>query len=275
VADVDETIIGEGVALDTAAASLGSRAASSLLDAVIVVAVYVGTMLLLVAVMPPSLDTAALAAIFLIHALAIFVGAPILVETLTRGRSVGKLALGLRIVRDDGGPITFRHAFIRALVGVVELWAASGGIALIVCAATARGKRVGDVIAGTYALQTRASRAQHVPLVVPFSLDGWARIVDIRRLPDGLALEARQFLTRALALHPSSRRQMGESLSARIAPLVSPLPPQGTHPETFLTAVLAVRRDREYALEIRRLQADSAQAFAVHQLPHGVLDVAN
>lgn len=275
MADVDETIIGEGVALDTAAASLGSRAASSLLDAVIVVAVYVGTMLLLVAVMPPSLDTAALAAIFLIHALAIFVGAPILVETLTRGRSVGKLALGLRIVRDDGGPITFRHAFIRALVGVVELWAASGGIALIVCAATARGKRVGDVIAGTYALQTRASRAQHVPLVVPFSLDGWARIVDIRRLPDGLALEARQFLTRALALHPSSRRQMGESLSARIAPLVSPLPPQGTHPETFLTAVLAVRRDREYALEIRRLQADSAQAFAVHQLPHGVLDVAN
>lgn len=275
MADVDETIIGEGVALDTAAASLGSRAASSLLDAVIVVAVYVGTMLLLVAVMPPSLDTAALAAIFLIHALAIFVGAPILVETLTRGRSVGKLALGLRIVRDDGGPITFRHAFIRALVGVVELWAASGGIALIVCAATARGKRVGDVIAGTYALQTRASRAQHVPLAVPFSLDGWARIVDIRRLPDGLALEARQFLTRALALHPSSRRQMGESLSARIAPLVSPLPPQGTHPETFLTAVLAVRRDREYALEIRRLQADSAQAFAVHQLPHGVLDVAN
>ena len=270
MADVDETIIGEGVALDTAAASLGSRAASSLLDAVIVGSVYFGTVVALAAVIPPSLDTAALAAIFLIHALAIFVGAPILVETLTRGRSVGKLALGLRIVRDDGGPITFRHAFIRALVGIVELWAASGGIALIVCAATARGKRVGDVIAGTYALQTRASKMQHLQLVVPYSLSQWAASVDIRRLPDGLALEARQFLTRATSLHEGSRRGMGEDLARRFAPYVSPLPPAGTHPETFMTAALAVRRDREYAIEVRRLRADAEQALAVHRLPHSV-----
>lgn len=270
MADVDETIIGEGVALDTAAASLGSRAASSLLDALIVFSVYIGTVIALSAAIPPSLDTAALAAIFLIHALAIFVGAPIVVETLTRGRSVGKLALGLRIVRDDGGPITFRHAFIRALVGVIELWLTSGGVALIVCAATARGKRVGDVIAGTYALQTRASKMQHLQLAVPYSLSAWAASVDIRRLPDGLALEARQFLTRAASLHEGSRRAMGEDLSRRFTPYVSPLPPAGTHPETFMTAVLAVRRDREYAIEVGRLRADAEQALAVHKLPHSV-----
>ena len=271
----DETIIGEGVALDTAAASLGSRAASALLDAVVLGVVYFIATILMTLVVPHTLDFAAVTTLYFTEALAVFIGIPVVFETLTRGRSVGRYALGLRIVRDDGGPITVRQVVVRALVGVIELWLTAGAIALIASASNGRGKRVGDMLAGTYALQTRASSAQHVPLIVPFSLGGWAQVVDIRRLPDGLALEARQFLTRALALHPSSRRQMGESLSARIAPFVSPLPPQGTHPETFLTAVLAVRRDREYALEIQRLQADAAQAMAVHQLPHGVPDVGN
>ena len=275
MADADETIIGEGVALDTAAASLGSRTASSLLDALVIGVGYWATLMGLAAVIPEGLDAAALAALFLSHALFVFLGVPIIVETLTRGRSVGKLALGLRIVRDDGGPITFRHALIRALVGLVELWFSSGAIALITCAATARGKRVGDVLAGTYALQTRASSMQHVKLEVPFSLAGWAHSVDIRRLPDGLALEARQFLTRAASLHEASRRQMGEDIARRMTPFVSPLPPAGTHPETFMTAVLAVRRDREYALEIGRLRADSEQALAVHRLPHAIPDVVN
>ena len=271
----DETIIGEGVALDTAAASLGSRAASALLDAVVLGAIYFAATVAMAMVVPNNLDFAAVTTLYFTEALAVFIGFPVVFETLTRGKSVGRYALGLRIVRDDGGPIGLRQAVVRGLVGVIELWLSAGSIALIASASNSRGKRVGDMLAGTYALQTRASNAQHAPLTVPFSLDGWARVVDIRRLPDGLALEARQFLTRASALHPSSRRQMGESLSARIAPLVSPLPPEGTHPETFLTAVLAVRRDREYALEIQRLQADSVQAFAVHQLPHGVSDVAN
>lgn len=271
----DETIIGEGVALDTAAASLGSRAASALLDGLVLGAVYFAATVAMAIVLPKTLDFAAVSAIYLTEAIAVFVGIPVVFETVSRGKSVGRYALGLRIVRDDGGPIALRQVVVRALVGVIELWLSAGSVALIASASNSRGKRVGDMLAGTYALQTRASSSQHLPLAVPFSLGEWARVVDIRRLPDGLALEARQFLTRALALHPSSRRQLGESLSARVAPFVSPLPPDGTHPETFLTAVLAVRRDREYALEVQRLQADAVQALAVHQLPHGVPEVAN
>ena len=47
--------------------------------------------------------------------------APIAVETLSHGRSLGKLACGLRVVRDDGGPIRFRHALVRGAIGVVEI----------------------------------------------------------------------------------------------------------------------------------------------------------
>ena len=272
MAIADETIIGEGVALDTAAASLGSRAAASLIDAAIVGLTYLAAVLVLSAIIPDTLDFAAVTALYLVVSVGVVLMVPITVETLTRGRSVGRLALGLRIVRDDGGPIAFRQALVRGLVGVIELWLSAGSIALIASASNSRGKRLGDILAGTYALQARAGGIKHLPLAVPFSLTGWAAVVDIRRLPDGLALEARQFLTRAASLHPASRRQLGETLSARVAPYVSPLPPEGTHPETFMTAVLAVRRDREYALEVGRLRADAEQAIAVHRLPHGVPD---
>src|SRR5690554_382533 len=56
---------------------------------------------------------------------------PTTFETLSRGRSIGKLATGVRIVRDDGGPVRLRHAFIRALTGVGELWLTAAAVAII------------------------------------------------------------------------------------------------------------------------------------------------
>ena len=270
--NVDETLIGEGVALDTASASLGSRSAGALLDAVIIIAVYIGLQIGIVAVLPPGLDYAATSALIVIVGVTCFVGIPVTVETLTRGRSVGKIALGIRVVRDDGGPVSFRQALVRGLSGLFELWMTLGGIALITSASSRRGKRVGDMMAGTYALQTRAVATQHTWLEIPPSLAEWAASADVRRLPDGLALAIRQFLTRANKLHPNSRQELGVSLSQQLAPFVSPPVPEGTHPEAFMTAVLAVRRDREYAIELRNLEADAEQARAVHRLPFGMVE---
>ena len=45
---------------------------------------------------------------------------------LSRGKSLGKLAVGARIVRDDGGATGLRHALIRALAGVVEIYLTIG-----------------------------------------------------------------------------------------------------------------------------------------------------
>ena len=53
-------------------------------------------------------------------------GLPVHVETLTRGKSLGRLVCGLRTVRDDAGPITFQHAFVRALIGFVEIYVFTG-----------------------------------------------------------------------------------------------------------------------------------------------------
>ncbi|WP_062201045.1 RDD family protein [Demequina salsinemoris] len=271
--DDDTTLIGEGVVLETAPASIGLRTAGAIIDAFAIGLVYVGSFLALAEILPESLDLAAMSAAVLVHALAVFIGIPIAVETATRGRSLGKWATGVRIVRDDGGPIAFRQAFVRGLMGFFDLWMTAGGLALISALVTKRAKRVGDVLAGTYALKERAAKSPHAPLVMPVALASWAATADVRRMPDGLALTARQFLSRAPRLNPASRAQHGADLGARVAAYVSPHPPEGTHPEQLIAAALVIRRDREYARGVEHQRLDSEIADAVHRLPHGVPEV--
>ena len=65
--------------------------------------------------------------------------------------------MGLRVVRDDGGPIRFRQALVRGLAGVFleKLGITYGLLALILIVAGASKKRLGDHLAGTIVLQER------------------------------------------------------------------------------------------------------------------------
>ena len=115
---VHELITGEAVALDLRAASFVLRAAGAIIDYV----VYLGSYILLIVIVimfadSLLLDEAVLAAIAVTALVVCLVVIPTAVETLTQGKSLGKLAIGGRIVREDGGSIGFRHAFIRALTG--------------------------------------------------------------------------------------------------------------------------------------------------------------
>src|SRR5262245_58068158 len=93
------------------------------------------------------LNTASLAALVLTAYVLVTVGYPVIFETLSRGRTLGKLALGLRVVSDDGGPERFRQALVRGLASAIESWALFGVPALITSLFSARGKRLGDVFA--------------------------------------------------------------------------------------------------------------------------------
>lgn len=269
----DEILIGEGVVLDARPASFASRLLSGLLDALVLITVlWVAAMLAMAVGGGTGANDALFAALMITVVVGVIVVVPATVETLTRGRSLGKLAVGLRVVRDDGGPVRFRHAIIRALVGIFELWMTAGSVALISSLLNSRGKRLGDLLAGTYAVRIRGGQRPLAPLVMPYELAGWARRADIRRLPDGVALSARQFLGRAADLNPLSRERLGRELAAQVEGFVAPGPPRGTHPERFLAAVLAERRDREFALASRQAARSAAEEHLVARLPHGVPD---
>ncbi len=268
---MDEGILtGEGVLLDTRPAAFASRALGALID----IAVTVGAAILVVLVvgtLGSGFDYSA--RIFTVVGMAVvMVVVPTTVETLSRGRSLGKLALGVRVVRDDGGPVSLRHALVRALVGVVEVWLTGGVVALITSMVHPQGKRLGDMLAGTYAARVRGARTVTTTVSMPPYLASWADGADLARLPDGLALAVRQFLGRAARLHPASRVELGSRLTEQVQALVRPFPPPGTHPEDFLAAVLVERRERDLTAERRRTARAAADAALVGRLPHGIPD---
>jgi uncharacterized RDD family membrane protein YckC len=242
----DDLVTGEAVALDLPAATIGLRVVSGMIDIVVA-----GAMLVAVVVVGALLTSGSDGALRAVAAVATVVLAlvvwPTAFETLTRGRSLGKLAVGLRTVRDDAGPISFRHAFIRALVGVVEIWVLSGVPALVCSLVSSRGKRVGDLVAGTYVVRDRFRFPGVRPVIMPPQLALWAHRADVAPLPDGLALAVRQFLDRAPSLNPASRATLGTRLTHETLRYVAPAPPGDAHPETVLAAVLAERHARDAA----------------------------
>jgi uncharacterized RDD family membrane protein YckC len=270
----DEGIVtGEGVLLDARPVSFVVRLAAALIDLIALFLLGLLTVFVL-GQTPLTLDEHTSRIVSVVLVVLVLLVLPTSVDTLTRGRSLGKLAVGIRVVRDDGGPIRFRQAFVRALVGVLELWFTLGSVALITSLVQAQGKRLGDLLAGTYVVRVRGKAAPRAVVPMPPHLAVWATTADVRRLPDGLALSVRQFLVRAAPLHPGTRLALGQRLADDVARYVAPGPPPGTHPEDFLAAVLATRRDREYVAAGRAGARAQAEAASLHRLPHAVPDPA-
>jgi uncharacterized RDD family membrane protein YckC len=239
-------VTGEAVVLELRLARLASRSLALALDLVVQLVLFtVGT--LVIGGTLSSVDPALEVAITLVFVLGVVIGYPVAIETATRGRSLGKMALGLRVVREDGGPVHFRHAFVRGLLGVVDFYLTVGSVALITSLASARGKRVGDFLAGTVVVRERVPVRGAPVAAMPPPLAAWAAGLDLSQVPDDLALAARQFLARAGELAPSVRDEMGARLAGALAAVTAPAPPPGTPAWAFLAAVLAERRNRELA----------------------------
>lgn len=262
----DDLLTGEAVALDVKPASYILRAAGAVIDWLVSVLVMFGLVLLLLGT-GGGLDEALLRTLTVLILVFGMVILPTTVELASRGRSLGKLAVGARIVRDDGGAIGFRHSFIRALVGVIEIFMTFGAIAALTGLMNARSKRLGDLLAGTYSQLVRVPRPQPLTLYLAPHLAGWAQTADVARLPDRLSRRIAQFVRQAPELTPAARAGLSTELAREAAPFVSPLPPVDA--ETFLVAVAVLRRERDargLALERQRLERLDPVLGA---LPHG------
>lgn len=258
----DEVLTGEAVALDVQPVGYFLSALGALIDMLAGLALLVGFWFVAGWVSGGNLALSPALAIGAVAVVTVVV--PTAVETASRGRSLGRLIVGSRIVRSDGGAAGFRHAFIRALTGVLELWFTLGAVAGVVGAFTPRSQRLGDLLAGTYAERTRAPRLPAPAGAVPPGLRDWAAIADVGRLPDRVARRAAQFVQGAERLEPASRLRAAAAIADEVRAFVAPVP--ATDPETFVRAVVAVRRDREYA----SIQLENARVARLTTGPHGL-----
>lgn len=263
-------VSGEAVELDVRVARLGSRSLAFFIDFAVVavigvVVIAVGT--LAIALVPLSImDSALAAALQVLLYLVVFPGIPVTVETLSKGRSLGKMVMGLRVVRDDGGPIRFRHSLIRGVSALaVEFpgilmpgltWLAAMAVMLI----HPSGKRVGDLMAGTIVISERTPAARLWTPAMPLGLSGWSRVADLTDVDDELALAVRHFLARNHEITEPARSRLGAALERELRDVVTPPPPTGTPGWAFLAAVLA-ERHRRAGERLMRNRARTAEVW--------------
>jgi uncharacterized RDD family membrane protein YckC len=263
-------VTGEAVPLDIRVAGLGSRALALLIDLILQfvllwVLFYAMLVLFFLIAGVGLADFALLQAMTLVLVALVLIGYPVLMLTLTRGRTVGKLAIGLRVVRDDGGPIGFRHSMARTLVMVAvefpALFLPFGGwiISMILMTTSPLSKRLGDHAAGTFVIHERNLEAWGWVPAMPAGLAIWASTLDLAGLDDELALSVRHFLARNRRLREPARTRLGQDLARRVAQVTSPPPPAGTPGWAYLAAVYAER----HARAMRRLVAVRGRAAAV------------
>lgn len=230
----------EAVVLDVETAGYASRILAGLLDLLIQLTLLFFTLVILGLVFFG--DESGAITTFAIASFLVLFGYPIGFETWLRGRTPGKMALGLRAVTTDGAPIQLRDATLRAMGGVVDRLLPPGGVtgALFVLL-TPRHQRLGDLIAGTMVIRDPEKHVAAPALwfSAPPGLEQYATTID----PTAITVEQytviRSFLTRGTSLSSPVRATLARDLANRLAERIHHQPPRFVAPEVFLVCAMA------------------------------------
>ncbi|MDY7102069.1 MAG: RDD family protein [Actinomycetota bacterium] len=240
----------EAVVLEFELAGPASRGLALMLDLV------VQAFGLSIALMPVSLlvaplsETAAMVVLIVLTPVALFAYAPIC-EAAFGGRSVGKMAMGLRVVAADGSPVGLRRAAIRGVFVFVDLLLPPGGLTgLVSMLIGGRCQRIGDRVAATVVLRERSASPAPRPMVMapPPGWEGYVAALDVSLLRTEQAALVRQLLLRVSELGEEARWETTRRLANHVANQIRHQPPPYLGAEAFLVAVLAAVQHRSAAL---------------------------
>ena len=82
----------------------------------------------------------------------------LLLEYLFKGQTIGKMALGIRVVSMNGQNAKFNDYTMRWLFRIVDFWFSAGGVGAILIATSENGQRIGDILAQTIVIKTRTDQ---------------------------------------------------------------------------------------------------------------------
>ncbi|MCX8007436.1 MAG: RDD family protein, partial [Coriobacteriia bacterium] len=119
-------------------------------------------------------------------------------EVVRGGRTPGKRYLGIRVVRDDGGPVRFTDSVVRNALRIVDMLPGYYAVGIVAALLSKSGKRLGDMAAGTVVVRDAGDVA----------------LPDPETLLRPEALLVKEYLDRRPALTPAARYQVGVELLA-------------------------------------------------------------
>ena len=140
----------EGVTLPLRPAGVVPRAAAWFIDALIRLCLF-GT----ASAVMKALGTAGTGIVFL-EMFLIYWFYMVLFEGLNHGRTPGKMALGIRVINDNGLPVTWIPSLVRNLLRTVDMFPMLYGFGVTSMLLDDNSRRLGDRVAGTLVVHERA-----------------------------------------------------------------------------------------------------------------------
>ncbi len=236
----------EAVLLRFDTAGVPSRALAKGLDVLIAGAATMAMFIAAAAITGGDLSTTAASVVALVATTLTFFVYPAVAES-RYGTTIGKSALGLRVVTVEGGPVRARHATIRAALQLVDLVLVPiGVIGVLSSLASPLDQRLGDRVAGTLVLRAQSGATDALALAFP-PLPGYEAYVaslDVSAVTGAQYEVLRAFLTRVGELQPEARFHLADRLARPLAAAMAHAVPPHLHPELFCACVAAAYQQR-------------------------------
>lgn len=155
---------------------------------------------------------------------ALFWGYYMVFEVTTNGQSLGKRALGLRVIKEGGYPIGFADSAIRNLVRLVDFLPFFYGAGLLAMLINKDWRRLGDLAAGTLVVKTArtdqkliSARSGTVPSVnIPQQALTYAAWIQPALVTETEFDVIREYLARRGMLHKSRRSELARTIATPI-----------------------------------------------------------
>lgn len=213
----------EQVVLSYALAGVGARAAAAIVDFIAIAALIAGFFFLigLVAKMAPqgnqpTPDEAGgwAVAIVILFVFALQWGYYVLFEALWDGQTPGKRLLHIRVVQDGGYSVSFGASAVRNIARIIDMQpVATYGVGVVSASLTKSGKRLGDMMAGTFVVQERIE--QSPVIAIDAQASDTVPVMSSLSTAEYDLLE--RFLSRAATLAPLRLATLADQLSVKLA----------------------------------------------------------
>lgn len=228
----------EGVQLELTLAGVGSRFTAALIDYLIQGAVLLALGFALG--YGAGIDPGAggfVAAIFFICFFVLFTGYDVAFEVLNSGRTPGKRLNGLRVVRENGAPVTFATSAVRNVLRLIDILPGWYLVGIGSILATKRNQRLGDLAAGTLVVRDRRVLPPELRISPSLEAPAWdTGAIRPEELDTVVA-----FLSRRNELDYGARGQLARELAGRLRPKIGGSV-GGESDEMFLERLVATKR---------------------------------
>jgi uncharacterized RDD family membrane protein YckC len=155
-----DVITAHNISIDYEAASLASRGVALFLD-LLIITVYTAIMSQIIAITTFGASEGVIILLYIIVLIPVTFYS-LLFEYLLKGQTVGKMAMGIRVVNLNGENATLNDYTLRWTFRIIDFWFSAGAIGSLFISTTEKGQRLGDVLAQTAVVRNKPEQVYSI-----------------------------------------------------------------------------------------------------------------